>query len=62
MECSGRHSLTYVPSGDGWRIGGALAYTQWGTLSDTCQQWGIVEERRICVMYAVGTLSDTCSQ
>ena len=27
---------------------------QWGTLSDACQQWGIVEERRICVMYAVG--------
>ena len=51
---SGGHSLTYVPSGGLWRIGGALAYTQWGTLSDTCPQWGIVEERRICVMYAVG--------
>ena len=51
-QCGG-HSLTYVPSG-GWRRGGALACTQWGTLSDTCPQWGMVEERRICVMYAVG--------
>ena len=25
-----------------------------GMLSDTCPQWGMVEERRICVMYAVG--------
>ena len=33
---SGGHSLTYVPSGGWWRRGGALACTQWGTLSDTC--------------------------
>ena len=31
-----------------------MSCTQWGTLSDTCPQWGMVEERRICVMYAVG--------
>ena len=28
--------------------------TQWGTLSDTCPQWGMGEERRINVMYVVG--------
>ena len=59
---SGGHSLTYVPSGECWRRGGALACTQWGMLSDTCPQWGMVEERRICVMYAVGTLTHICSQ
>ena len=50
---SGGHSVTHVPSGGRWRRGGALACTQWGTLSDTCPQWGMVGERRICVMYAV---------
>ena len=25
-------------------------------------QWGMVEERRICVMYAWGTLTHICSQ
>ena len=27
---------------------------QWGTLSDTCPQWGMGGRRRICVMYTVG--------
>ena len=26
----------------------------WGMLSDTCPQWGMVEERRSSGMYAVG--------
>ena len=51
---SGGRSVTHVPSGGRRRRGGALACTQLGTLSDTCPQWGMVEERRICVMYAVG--------
>ena len=51
---SGGRSVTHVPSGGWWRRGGALACTQWGTLSDTCPQWGMGEEKRICVMYAVG--------
>ena len=50
---SGGCSVTHVPSGRWWRRG-ALACTQWGTLSDTCPQWGMVEERRISGMYAVG--------
>ena len=51
---SGGYSVTHVPSGGWWRRGGALACMQWGTLSDTCPQWGMGEERRICVMYTVG--------
>ena len=51
---SGGRSVTHVPSGGWWRRGGALACTQWGTLSDTCPQWGMVEERRSSGMYAVG--------
>ena len=31
-----------------------MSCTQWGTLSDTCSQWGMIEERSICVMYALG--------
>ena len=42
---SGGCSVTHVPSGGWWRRGGALACTQWGTLSDTCPQWGMGEER-----------------
>ena len=38
--------------GDG--RGGALACTQWGTLSDTCRQWRMGEERRISAIYTVG--------
>ena len=33
---SGGRSVTHVPSGGWGRRGGALACTQWGTLSDTC--------------------------
>ena len=33
---SGGCSVTHVLSGGWWRRGGALACTQWGTLSDTC--------------------------
>ena len=51
---SGRHSVTHVPSGGWWKRGGSQPCTQWGTLSDTCPQWGMVEERRISAMYAVG--------
>ena len=25
-------------------------------------QWGMVEEKRICAMYAVGTFTETCLQ
>ena len=39
---SGGRSVTHVPSGGWWRRGGALPCTQWGTLSDTCPQWGMV--------------------
>ena len=41
---SGGCSVTHVPSGGWWRRGGALPCTQWGTLSDTCPQWGMGEE------------------
>ena len=51
---SGGCSVTHVPSGEWWRRGGSQPCTQWGTLSDTCPQWGMGEEKRICVMYAVG--------
>ena len=48
------HSVADVPSGGWGRRGGSLPCTQWGTLSDTCTQWGMGEERRISAMYAVG--------
>ena len=51
---SGGCSVTHVPSGGWWRRGGGLACTQWVMLSDTCPQWGMVEERRRSGMYAVG--------
>ena len=51
---SGGHSVTHVPSGGWVRRGGSVPCTQWGTLSDTCPQWGMGEERRICAMYALG--------
>ena len=51
---SGGHSVKHVPSGGWGRRGGSQPCTQWGTLSDTCPQWGVVEERRISAMYAVG--------
>ena len=51
---SGERSVTHVLSGGWERRGGALPCTQWGTLSDTCPQWGMGEERRISAMYAVG--------
>ena len=50
---SGGCSVTHVPSGGWWRRG-ALACTQWGTLTQICPQWGMREERRSCAMYAVG--------
>ena len=58
---SGGRSVTHVPSGGWWRRGGSLPCTQRGTLSDTCPQWGMVEERRISAMYAVGD-THICSQ
>ena len=51
---SGGRSGTHVPSGGWERRGGAVPCTQWGTLSDTCPQWGMGEERRISAMYALG--------
>ena len=42
--CSGGHSVTHVPSGEWWRRGGSQPCMQWGTLNDTCSQWGMVEE------------------
>ena len=29
-----------------------MSCTQSGMFSDTCPQWGMGEERKICVMYA----------
>ena len=52
--CSGGCSVTHVPSGGWERRGGSQPCTQWGTLTHICSQWGMVEERRISVMYAVG--------
>ena len=52
--CSWGCSVTHVPCGGWGRRGGSLLCMQWGTLSDTCPLWGIVEERRISAMYAVG--------
>ena len=43
-----------VTPGKWERREGSLPCTQWGTLSDTCTQWGMGEERRISAMYAVG--------
>ena len=51
---SGGCSVTHVRSGGWWKRGGALACTQWRTLSDTCPQWGMGEEKRSSAMYAVG--------
>ena len=31
-----------------------MSCTQWGPLTHICSQWGMMEDRRICVMYAVG--------
>ena len=75
---SGGRSVTHVPSGGRWRRGGALACTQGGTLSDTCPQLGMVEERSSSVTHVPsggwwrrggsvsctqwGMLSDTCPQ
>ena len=47
-------SVTHVPSGGWWRRRGSVSCTQWGTLTHICRQWGVGEEKRICVMYAVG--------
>ena len=52
--CSGGCSVTHVPSGGWERRGGSVSCTQWGTLSDTCLQWGMGEERSSSGMYAVG--------
>ena len=51
---SGGRSMTHVPSGGWWRRGGSVPCTQWGTLTHICSQWGMMEERRISAMYAVG--------
>ena len=37
-------------------------YAQWGTLSDTCPQWGMGEDRRISACTQWGTLTHICSQ
>ena len=46
--------MTHVPSGEWGRVGGFLPCMQWGTLTDTCPQWGMSEEKRISSMYEVG--------
>ena len=51
---SGGRSVTHVPSGGWWRRGGSVSCMHWVTLSYTCPQWGMREERRISSMYAVG--------
>ena len=51
---SGGRSVTHVPSGGWERRRGSLPCTQWGTLSDTCPQWRMGEERRISAIYRVG--------
>ena len=51
---SGVCSVTHVPCGGWWSRGGSLPCMQWGTLTDICSQWGMVEERRSSAMYAVG--------
>ena len=51
---SGGCSVTHVPSGGWWRRGGSVSYTQWGTLTHICPQWGMRDERRNSAMYAVG--------
>ena len=40
-------SVTHVLSGGWQRKAGSQPCMQWGTLSDTCPQWGMGEERRI---------------
>ena len=62
LPCTQWETFTHVPSGGWWRRG-ALACTQWGTLSDTFPQWGMGEERRISAMYTQWvTLTHICSQ
>ena len=51
---SGGRSVSHVPSGGWGRRGGSLPCTQCGTLSVTCPQWGMGEERRISAMYGMG--------
>ena len=51
---SGGHSVTHVPSGGWRRRGGSLPCIQGATVSDTCPQWAMGEERSISAMYAVG--------
>ena len=58
---SGGRSVTHVPSGGWARRGGSQPCTQWGTLSDTCPQWGMGEED-LCHVHQWGMLSDTCPQ
>ena len=41
---SGGRSVTHVPSGGWWRRGGALACTQWGTLTSLVGDGGGEEE------------------
>ena len=52
--CSGGRSVSHVPSGVWWKRGGSVPCTQWGTLTHICSQWGMMEDRRITAMYAVG--------
>ena len=49
--CSGDCSVAHNPSGGWGRREGSQPCTQRWTLSDTCSQWGMGEERRISAMY-----------
>ena len=57
---SGGCSVTHVLSGGWERRGGSLPCTQWGTLSDTCPQWGMGRRGGALACTQWGTLSDTC--
>ena len=54
---SGGCSVTHVPSGGWERRGGSLPCTQWGTLSDTCTQWGMGRRGGSLPCMQWGTLS-----
>ena len=51
---SGGRSVTHVPSGGWWRKGGSVSCTQWGTLTQICSQWVMMEDRRSSGIYTVG--------
>ena len=57
---SGGHLVADVPSGGWERRGGSLPCTQWGTLTDTCTQWGMGRRGGSLPCTQWGMLSDIC--